>query len=157
MSYVLASIFNKLQRGEKLSDLEFLAVKAYEGKIVRTTATLTSSSTTMTYTVPNGKTAYVMRASATPFTAGSASTRMTRTSLVIDGTTLGYVWGGLTVSSINNRNVPTHELGDTRFDTEGAKLEGDGTKTIQMIASGNNSVHATLIVLLEDTGTSPAL
>ena len=57
MSYVLASIFNKIARGESLSDYEFILVKEFEGKRKQYGGSLNPSGTSSwEYVVPNGKT-----------------------------------------------------------------------------------------------------
>ena len=161
MSYVMSMLYNKKARGEKLSDLEYLAIKAFEDKIVRTTATIASSGAVCSYTVPDGKTAYVLSATIRPISgiqSGVRNANTGRASLTIDGTAVGYTnYGAYHISSDSN----VFQIGDDKFNVDGLKLEGDGSKTIQIrnVYHGNYtpSAYAILVVLLETTGDSPAV
>ena len=159
----MSMLYNKIRgRGGKLSDMEYLAIKAFEGKIVRTTANLNTVNAVCSYTVPSGKTAYVLNATVQQvgnLPLGITSSRMSSLSLEVDGTGVSYQYAGI-VDGYSGYDTSGFQLGDGKFDTAGIKLEGDGSKTIRikMLYKGANTgnVFATLTVLIEDTGTTPA-
>ena len=151
-------LYNKKARGEKLSDLEFLAIKAFEDKIVRTTATLANNGDTCTYTVPDGKTAYIISAIARQIGRSRLNTSITSAAILsmsVDGTRIDRQRKG---EDVFRTDALANTITDDKFDVSGLKLEGDGTKSIVITKnSGNPSVYVSITVLLETTGDNPAV
>jgi hypothetical protein len=68
MSYLLSVLFNKSGKKRKVSDIEFLAIKEFEGKLVNlnSTSNETTTGVKLTRTPASGKTFYLAYVQVTP-------------------------------------------------------------------------------------------
>ncbi len=160
-------------RRRRLSDTEFMAIKAFEGKAVTVRGAIDTATSTIEYVPANGKTFYfhsakiVITGHITPATqsGGGSSTVKNEVeadlkidSTVVDTVNLGFSSTAITVAFSNtysNSNAYGH-TGDGRFDVKGRTLEGNGSKKIEIESVvDDGTADAILIGWIEDTGTSP--
>ena len=156
-----------------MSDTEFMAIKAFEGKAVTVTGAIDAVNDTIEYVPANGKTFYFHSAKIimtghpdlATFTGTQSNSVMDNRieadlkidSAVVDTANAGI--GGTKSSNNDGSGIGGFgALQESHFDVKGRTLEGDGAKKIEIenvLDSG--SANATLIGWIEDTGDSPQI
>jgi len=121
---------------KRLSDIEFLAIKDFDGKLRQDDGVVTTSGDVATLTATAGKDMYLAKAAiTTSFTVGSAGTKTLNVELKLNGVTV---------------ETYTREYGST-----GAQ-QGDSADNYEFINIGQK-VAATQIIKLEVTGNTGSL
>ena len=142
---MLASLYNKIRRKRgRLSETEYLFVKEFEDKIVRISETISGSNATYSYVVPTGKTAYL-------YYAFMEARNYSIITMYRNSTSIGTAG---TIGGSSGWKSTTLDLSLTLD----RKLVGDGTNAFTFtMSSGSNALgRFNLVLLVEDTGTSPA-
>jgi hypothetical protein len=150
----------------ELSDIEYMAIKAFNSKVVVTTGAINAVTNTISYTVPSGKTAYLAEASIVMTTNPSASSAI---SGGVATSNYDQIVGALKIDGVTKdkakigKGTAAHGGGSgfglggkSYFNVLGLSLAGDGSKTItieNILDAG--SADASFTVFLETTGTSP--
>ena len=161
-------------RRRRLSDTEFMAIKAFDGKVVTVTGTINAVTNTIEYVPASGKTFYFHEATIVMVTnpsatstaggVGTASTSIDQIvadlkidSTVYDTAKIGMATSANSSQAGNSGSGSGFGLdGKCKFNCKGLTLVGNSAKKIEIenvLDSG--SARATLIGWIEDTGTSP--
>ena len=167
MSTLASWWFNEIF-GDDLSDYEYVSRQNANSNIVVTTGTITEGTTDQVErTVPNGKTAYILKAKVIPDTLLATASKGNQDyegifdlevdSTIVDKTHIGSKWQTGGVGNEDNANTNDGELGNGAFDTEGAdRLVGDGAKKLGVHVSSASSAKTFFvrIVTLEVSADS---
>jgi len=166
--------FLKQKAGGKLSDTEFMAIKAFEGKVVTVTGAINAVNDTIEYVPASGKTFYFHSASIVMTTNPSATSSADGTgsevaskdqvvaALKVDTVTKDKAKIGMATSA---REIQAYNGGsgsgfglDAKcyFNCEGLFLQGDGAKKVEIVnILDSGSADATIIGWIETTGETP--
>jgi len=136
-------------RGRKLSDIEYLSIKEFDGKLVKNMgAQRTTAGTLATLTASSGKDMYLARASVALHYDGTG-TPGTVIELQINGTaveTLDY----------DARNIGNEQF--THYFTNiGHKVAATQAIRIEVISTANTVIEGFVECFEETTGDSPAI
>lgn len=144
------------KRGRKLSDIEYLAIKEFDGKTRQNDGTRSSTGTLATLTANSGKDMYL---SGAKITIGhnnslvSSAFGLTQVDLTVNGTVIESC-----VRSSISTTGGTFDV-EYQFNTKGVKVAA--TQIIKLeVAAINNSretISGVINVFEEDTGASPAI
>ncbi len=160
-------------RRRRLSDTEFMAIKAFDGKVVTVTGAINAITNTIEYVPASGKTFYfhsakiTMTTNPTPAINNSTPTSSSTNEQIVaelkintttvDSATVG-VASTTNLVSVGGGGAGFSKGGMAYFDVKGRTLEGDGAKKIEIEnVLDNGSATATLIGWIEDTGNSPQI
>lgn len=147
-----------------VGDTEYMAKKAFDGKLITVTGDIDALNDTIEFIVPNGKRFYFHSAKiiSTGLTQITAGRNEVEADLKIDGTVEDTAHVGNSVGFFNSNPFSGGSgVGDTkesRFDVKGLSLVGDGIKKIEIEnVLDNGTATATIIGFIEDTLTDPTL
>jgi len=136
--------------GKKLSDIEYLSIKEFDGKLVQNDGTRTTTGDLATLTAGSGKDMYL------------ASAKI----IVVDDD-VNNVKSAIITLDVNGVVLATAELGGTsetqgsfiyEFATKGFKVAATEIIKLEVTANtGTADVYGELICFEEDTGASPAV
>lgn len=131
-----------------MSDLQYLAVKEFEGKVVKNNGTVTSTGTLAILTAAGGKDLYIAKA--------KISARSTSTGIILE---IGLSVDGITVELFTFITTSNNLSTDYDFIIKGLKVLP--TKNIQLVVNTNTSNNFNVKGVIEgweeDTGTSPQI
>ena len=164
-------------RRRRLSDTEFMAIKAFDGKVIVVTGAIDALNDTIEYIPASGKTFYfhsakiVISTHATPPAITSSATQNTVVkdmvkaalkinTVTVDTTNIGTSANATTegTSALKSGGSGVGTVGDGHFDVKGRFLTGDGAKKIEIVNTLDaGSAVATLIGFIEDTADSPQI
>jgi len=137
--------FLKKRGGKKLSDIEFLAIKEFDGKLRSNEGALAANGTLCTLTANTGKDMYIARAKVILRGASKTGTA----ELTVNGTVVETVDLATGSSSINT---------EYEFKNVGHKVAATEIIKIEITASSATPVYEGFIECFEeDTGESPQI
>ena len=144
-------LFSLWQRGKRLSDIEFLSIKDFQGKFIQVTGTRASASgdgEIVSYTPATGKFFYFVGARAE--TTVASGTSLVRVDLKNDGTERQRhdMGTNLTSHEFSNKYHGDHIDGNSskKYSADADFTAGTGSKTVQVRIWG----------FIEDDADSPA-
>jgi len=152
---------------EKLSDIEFMAIKKFDGKYFREISTeFNTTGVKISHVVPDGKTFYLAKAVLYPKDGGQVQGGLGTTvidckcEIKYDGTTIDVMNFDSTATSVSGLAPSANSTGyDTRATAIGESQ--DGTVAGETVEINITAVTGNFRVLLlgweEDTGTSPRI
>lgn len=171
---ILFRIATVLEVIQEMGDTEYMAKKAFDGKLITVTGAIDALNDTIEFVVPNGKRFYFHSAKivisdhvVSPAADASAEDRV-KAALKIDGVTKDTTNIGVamriatrehTNAAFTGGGTGTGTIGDGKFDVKGLSLIGDGAKKIEIenILDGGGSAVATFIGFIEDTASDPTI
>ena len=152
--------FLKERAGGKLSDIEFLAVKDFDGKLVKNEGVKSATGDLATLTASSGKDMYVARAkvSFTPSSIGTGSGEGNAiVKLKINGTvveTARYSWSARSTSTSNFGAANFAE--DYEFKNIGHKVAATQIIKLEVVTlTGNTNAEGFVECFEETTGETP--
>lgn len=166
------------ERGGNVGDLEFLAVKEFDGKLIHTVSSeFTGNADQITYTPASGKTFYVLRCKLYPVTNTIATTAPTTSTgdtttnrrcdveITLDGTVIDVLThdmesiNGVWTGSGSTRNAEGSAGQAGQYESNIVEsMDGDAVKAVKLTSTNTSGTYrVSLLGLLEDTGTSPKL
>ena len=147
---------------KRLSDLEFLAIKEYDGKLIHLISSeFTGNGDQITYTPASGKTFYHLRSRLYPVTdtinvsANTTNNRRCDVEITLDGT----------VIDVLTHDYEQYSVGDTG---QGAgvtwehnsniveSMDGNASKQVKLTSTNTSGTYrVSMLGIIEDTGSSP--
>lgn len=147
------------ERKRRLSDIEFLAIKEYGGKLVNDEGVKTTTGDLATLTANSGKDLYVARAkvSCTPSSVGiGASSGSATIELKVNGTvveTASYSWAARSTAS---NNFGSGQFAwDYEFKDIGHKVDATQVIKLEVSSISTANVEGFIEGFEEDDGNSP--
>lgn len=142
------------ERKKRLSDIEFMSIKKFDGKFVDSEGSLTGIGTLTSITPASGKTFYLAEAKVETEATGAVITVAMRAEVQNDGVVVDELYRNFTGSGAGAGG----SLGQEYSAAQGESLDGDGVKVFRIEFVHDTSVnlaHGYLKGYLEDTGTDP--
>ena len=154
---------------KRLSDLEFLAIKEYDGKLIHLISSeFTGNADQITYTPASGKTFYLLRCKLYPVvdtvltgsgvTATNANRRVD-VEITLDGTVVDVLTHDYETSYGNSSTATASGLAANTGQYESnivESLEGNGSKTVKLTSTNTSGTYrVSMLGIIEDTGSSP--
>ena len=155
MSYIQALLFNK--KGKKLSDIEYLAIKEFGGKLRHDDGTQPSSTTgdLGTLTANTGKDMYLAKAKVSVVAASSGTGMNVEIELVINGTVREtFVATTKSTTQIAASGVMSQGF---EFALTGIKVAAGEIMKLEVTTNSGAICWGTIECWEEDTGASPAV
>lgn len=142
-----------LQKGGRLSDIEFMSVKQFKGKLKKVEGSTSSTGTITSFTPATGKTfylagAHVQQVAVTPVTVYSWHAELKNDTTVVDNC------GGNGSASFATYSLPQ------RFELKGDSLVGDGAKTysINIVSNADGvTLEGMIYGFIENDADDPRL
>ncbi len=145
-------------KGKRLSDIEYLAIKEFDGKLVTNTGEQADGGTgnTATLTASSGKDLYLAKASVTVRLDALSSLIVGEITLVANSVVIDR-WE---FSALNEGSTSASAAFDLQHDftVAGIKVAATQTIVIDVVASNADfDITGTLVGIEETTGASPAI
>jgi hypothetical protein len=154
MSYIHAILFNR--RGKKLSDIEFLAIKEFGGKVRSNEGTATTATDLATLTANTGKDMYLATAKCSVRGTGS-SISLAIVELLINGVvveTFHYRSQWSVGGSVAKNTIDAQSY---EFKNIGRKVAAGQIIKLRTLGMQTASAEGYIECFEEDTGASPAI
>jgi len=153
--------------GDEMSDIQFLAIKKFDGKLFKELSVeFSGNATQITHIVPNNKTFYLARVKLYPvvntiFFSGTPNAivnRRTDIEINFDGALVDVVTFD-EESRTGNQGNGAGAAQAGQFDSNIIdSIDGDGIKTVTLVSTNTvGTYRVSLIGWEEDTGTSPQI
>ena len=134
---------------KRLSDIEFLAIKEFDGKLKQSDGSIFATGDVATITASSGKDMYLARAKITISSTSTAGTSSTVV-LKVNGTVVGT-----TVARLDDTSNGTYVY---EFASSGLKVAATEIIKIEVTIYGTNqTISGELICFEETTGESPQI
>ncbi len=147
-------------KGRRLSDIEYLAIKEFDGKLVHNDGNVTAAGDVCTLTASGGKDMYLGRArimvtaEVSAAAPGTAIVSLLLNGVVIESTRVEVIAAAQT----SNAGAAGSSSQDFTFALSGAKVAaGEIIKIEATTVDANVSVYGMIVCFEETTGASPAV
>jgi len=145
------------ERGRKLSDIEYLSIKEFDGKLVKNEGFLSATGTLATLTASGGKDMYIARAKIVGYQIGGETGFgvKVKVELQINGTA---VETGIIAQIGNTATGVGMQTMDYEFKNIGHKVAATQVIKLEVTTlSANHDVEGFIECFEETTGASPAI